>query len=393
MNVLNSLYGRDQVEKYYLSVLACTKGLVEFFVPYLRRLIRFMSLPYCYFFLVNWSQCSRSKSGVVIDFLYIFFVLKYFPDNYSPCRLWEKPRSEWAYYYGSNYDPYQRKQLRQAVQLKKYEIIYEDKLLCHELCMGKNISTPEIISILESGANLKSELKLIAANYAPNSRFIVKPIDGKGGHAIYVAEWTGSDIILIKNSYKIKEDVEKLRFRSIVQSFIQQHTALNEFAKSVNTCRIVTMKKVDSSTFIIGAYIRFGIGNNLIDNVSQGGVSVCIDKASGKLAKTGYDKLSNKYTSHPTSSKMFENFKIPYWNDVVKLAYKVQNDLSFHKLMGMDIAVTENEPLLIEINAIYDNVALEQRCGPILSRPEVFHAYNNYNLLISNVQKKLAVAS
>ena len=88
-------------------------------VPYVRRFLRFLALPYC-FSKVNWKECTKTKTQVAFDFLYIFFRLKYFPDNYSPCRLWEKNRAEWAYYYGSNYDPYQRRQLRKVVQPAAY---------------------------------------------------------------------------------------------------------------------------------------------------------------------------------------------------------------------------------------------------------------------------------
>ena len=55
--------------------------------------------------MVNWDECDRNKILVCYDHLYIFFALKYFPDNYTSCRLWEKPRSEWKYYYGRGYDP------------------------------------------------------------------------------------------------------------------------------------------------------------------------------------------------------------------------------------------------------------------------------------------------
>ena len=92
--------------------------------PLIRRVIRFLALPYCFFKMIDWKECQISKYQVLRDLLYIFFRLKYFPDNYSLCRLWEKERTQWAYYYGSIYDAYQRSQLRCSVGKKKYEELF-----------------------------------------------------------------------------------------------------------------------------------------------------------------------------------------------------------------------------------------------------------------------------
>ena len=71
------------------------------------------------------------------------------------------------------------------------------------------------------------------------------------------------------------------------------------------------------------------------------------------------------------------------------LAVKVQEKLSFNKLMGMDIAISIIEPILIEINDEYDNVGFEQVCGPILSNSKILFEFERYNLLINRFQEKL----
>ncbi len=86
---------------------------------------------------------------------------------------------------------------------------------------------------------------------------------------------------------------------------------------------------------------------------------------------------------------MFEGFKIPFWNQVLQLATKVQKELPYSKLMGQDIAIGPSGPILIEINPDYDNVGLEQACGPILKDRRVQEEFKRYGLLINRFQKNL----
>ena len=89
------------------------------------------------------------------------------------------------------------------------------------------------------------------------------------------------------------------------------------------------------------------------------------------------------HEQHPTSQFRFDGFEIPHWNAIVKLCKQTQLAFGYYKLLGLDIAVTEDEPVLIEINSAHDNVGLEQAYGPILRRDEVRRAFSEYSLLIN----------
>ena len=110
---------RGMNEAFYERSLAAWRRLGRWACPYRRRLVRFLALPYCYLRLVDWRQCRASRVRVLLDLLYIFFRLKYFPGNYSPCRLWEKERRQWVRYYGSGYDAYQRARLQREVRVDR----------------------------------------------------------------------------------------------------------------------------------------------------------------------------------------------------------------------------------------------------------------------------------
>jgi hypothetical protein len=362
--------------------------LLSSLVPYFRRIIRFFALPYAFVFMVDWDECNIGKIQVTKDFFYIFFHLKYYPDNYSSCRLWEIKREEWKFFYGSNYDPYQRGKLRRFVQPKKYEILYEDKQVCYQLCKAANIPLPVQYATVSAGDNYIKIFNEIFKR-TNGKKFIIKPTLGRAGIDIHLIFKKANEIFIKNNRDTFPLEKYKIDFPFVVQEYVNQHENLREISRSVNTIRLVTLLTKENEVVIVGAYMRFGSFDSFTDNVSSGGVAVEIDISNGRLSQYAFDKIGRKYTKHKISNFEYNNFKIPFWEEVVNLGKATQNTLPYFKLLGHDIAVTDTGPIIIEINAIYDNVALEQRCGPILKNKNVLKIYGDYDLLINKFQHQL----
>jgi len=357
-------------------------------IPYMRRILRFIALPYCYFLLVNWRECKRGPLKVAGDLLYIFFILKYYPDNYSLCRLWERDKGDWVYFYGSNYDPYQRRQLRKNVQKKEYVVLFEDKNVCYQLCKAGNLPLPKQYCFVTGNNETEQALRQIFKEH-PQERIIVKPVGGKGGGGIVLCFMKNGKMML-KSSSGGKGVLSYGDDCSVVlQHCITQHEKLNLFSPSINTVRLATILTKENNVVIIGALMRFGVGENFVDNTSKGGVAVGINVENGLLMKWAYDFNSLRWHYHPTSQKEFLGFEIPFWDEIVTLAKKTQHYFNYFKLFGHDIAITANGPVIVELNAIYDNVHLEMCSGPILKNREVLREYGQYNLLINDKQRSL----
>jgi glutathione synthase/RimK-type ligase-like ATP-grasp enzyme len=300
------------------------------------------------------------------------------------CRLWEKDRSIWPYYYGSNYDPYQRGRLRKEVQKKEYEIIFEDKNICYNMCKAGNLPLPKQFGCIEPHIDYRVFIRNILINNLAD-KIIIKPILGKGGKNIYLA-FRDDENIIIKGKYSVcLLEQFSLKYISVVQEYTRQHQLLDVFSKSTNTIRIATLLTKDNGVLILGAFMRFGLDDSFLDNMSSGGVGVGIDIDKGVLNEFSSDDMSRKLAFHPTSKKAYKDFQLPYWQDVVDLAKKTQKYFSFYKLLGHDILITPNGPIIIEINAIHDNVGIEQTYGPILADPRVLYEFKRYGLLINNL--------
>jgi len=373
-----------RLDNLYTHIFCKISATPELLTPYVRRLLRFVALPYCYICLINWNECNKSKIGVVYDLLYIFFRLKYYPFNYSLCRLWEKPKHEWKYYYGSNYEPYQRARLLKEVQRKEYAIIFDDKEICYQICKSYYLPLPKQYGCIDTSDDYRNRIVSILESN-PNDTLIIKPVRGAGGKDIVLANKQEGAITIRDGLETYGLNEYELKNRSVVQKYLKQHQSLQKISSTFNTIRVVTMLTKASDFLLVGAFIRFGVASSYVDNLCSGGIAVGVDVASGKLFNVAYDFNSQNYACHPTSGIYFSEITIPLWGDIVSLAEKTQSCFKYYKLLGLDIGVTEDGPVLIEINPAHDNIALEQNSGPILKNAAVLKAYREYDLLPRSV--------
>lgn len=377
----------NAIDKYYMAIMECGKTYISKMAPHLRMLIRFFALPYAYFILMNWKECMASPYQVFKDFIYIFFVLKDFPDYYSVFRLWEKDRSEWKFYYGSIYNPYQRGKLRKEIQKKEYEILFEDKFVCHQLCAGAGIPVPEFLGYVQPADDFINYVSGLFDNKS-NIKIIIKSSRGKGGKDIFLGYKENGEIFIKgNNEIGLLKDF-KLEYPSIIQRYINQHHALSEISSSVNTIRTETILTRDNKVEIIGAFIRFGLDGNFLDNQCAGGLSIGVNISTGALYEYAMNGRGEKYYSHPDTGVIFDGLKIPLWREVIELSETVQRHFPYYKLLGPDIAITPDGPLIIEINATPDHAGLEMDYGPVLKNKKVWEVFNEYDLLINDASKK-----
>jgi hypothetical protein len=350
---------------------------------YFRRLIRFLALPHCFFNEVNWEQCKEKKLNVIKDFLYIFFILKYYPDNYSQCRLWEKRREDWKFYYGSIYDPYQRRNLRKSIQPEEYLILFEDKEICYQLCKSYDLPLPKQFRALCAEDNVEKNISSLFNDQV--NHLILKPVKGKGGTGVISIEKVDESYKCYEKNNNVEISEIRIKERYLVQEFLGQHEEMNAiYPYAINTIRIETFKGKNGKIHILGTMARFGRNKSRVDNLSSGGMGVGIHINSGKLMKQAHDFNSEIHLFHPDTNIEFNNYQIPIWSKVIGLAVKIQTHFPMYSLLGHDIAITPRGPVIIEINAEPDNVMMEQCFGPILSNMEILNEFRMNNLLTNN---------
>jgi hypothetical protein len=118
---------------------------------------------------------------------------------------------------------------------------------------------------------------------------------------------------------------------------------------SVNTIRILSLLEQDTVK-IIAATLRTGNSNCVVDNLKHGGIGANVNIETGIVDSLGKNYAGNIYRTHPATGHPFCGFQIPFWNEALCMIHNLHPQLSQCPILGWDIAITEDKPVLVEIN-------------------------------------------
>ena len=151
----------------------------------------------------------------------------------------------------------------------------------------------------------------------------------------------------------------------VVQERLKQHDDLNRvYSGSINTMRLVTCRREDGTVTHLPAVMRFGAHGSTVDNWFAGGVAVAID-SDGRLKGGGLYEFPRRNTMfepiHPDTKIKFDGYRIPMYEDAIKMAKELHSYLYGIPFIGWDIAFTPDGPVFIEGN---DNFAITLNQAP-----------------------------
>lgn len=181
---------------------------------------------------------------------------------------------------------------------------------------------------------------------------MVKPIDNCGGHRIKMVDISGSggmaDVYTLcrENNF-------------ILEEVIRQHEQMNKlYPHSVNTLRVVTFRRE-----IIGCVLRIGAGGSEVDNASSGGMYAEVNIDNGIIMTSARNYLGQEYFQHPDTKVSIIGFSIPMWEQCKEIIEKAGSLTDGVPLVGWDVAVTPDGPVLVEVNERPDMFLLQHPRG------------------------------
>ena len=217
--------------------------------------------------------------------------------------------------------------------------------------------------IWEDKRGTKSDLRQLLEQ---EGRVFVKPTDGYYGRGCLLLE-------KLDGTYVIAND-ERITFTDLagrinkdlqIEKVLTNHPDLARFHKaSLNTLRLITMKGPNNGIYLDRAVLRMGINGKHTDNWCTGGLAVRI-MPDGTLDQLGlYEDPSMAPTEfHPNSKIVFHGQKVPFYNEAVDLVLSIHRHFSRINGLGFDVAITENGPLVVEINPFFS--LFQPQCGGV----------------------------
>lgn len=173
--------------------------------------------------------------------------------------------------------------------------------------------------------------------------FMSKPYDGLAGQdvkKVYTAD------IADPKAYF----AECIQNRIFLEELVIQHPDMSAICpSSVNTMRIITFNDHGKSE-ILWMGLRIGNGVNAIDNFHAAGTVSSIDMDTGKLVGNAINKDNIEFSHHPLTGMQYDGFQIPYFQEAKELVLRAALESDKILVVGWDVAISENGPVIIEGN-------------------------------------------
>lgn len=220
-----------------------------------------------------------------------------------------------------------------------------------------------LFSIDAAGAILRTDGAAVEPGIAAaelkarGEMLFIKPIDSHGGMGASKLEAIRVNAALLGSMRNV-----------LIQPVVHNHPIIAALSPgALSTVRICTFLEENRCT-VIAAGLRVARGKAVVDNCNQGGIAIGIHLSSGALGSTGITKADYgriTFSTHPDTGIRFDSITLPWWRDTLELAERAAHGLSPHVLLGIDIAISPEGPILVEANGAADIFGLQETCGPL----------------------------
>lgn len=208
-----------------------------------------------------------------------------------------------------------------------------------------------------------SELSILLSLYQEKN-FCIKLPEGSGGTGFFagrIQKKTNANIQIQSVNGKNIQDLsiilanytETIKSEGLLfETYIEQAEEYKKFnPTSVNTVRTWVLQQ-GSSISVIGALFRIGRKNSSTDNSSAGGLVFPVDINTGILAKglTITTPHRDDLLQHPDNGIQLEGEKLKQWQEIINCSCETLRKLPYTRFAGLDICMTAQGPLVIEVN-------------------------------------------
>ncbi|SMF33049.1 Sugar-transfer associated ATP-grasp [Tistlia consotensis] len=240
----------------------------------------------------------------------------------------------------------------------------EDKWLCSHLLERSAVAIPETLGVIDRSNRAypgtrriatAEELRAFAA--IPGTLpFFGKENRGIGSYGAFLALEAEGSRIHLKGEGWLDYDTLLERFIGDVPYLLQpaqrNHAFFDDYTESLATVRLCILM-TDQGVRVPFAVLKLPAAGNLADNFWRPRNLACgLDPASG-LIRTARSKDAlgtTDYESHPETGRPLTGRTVPMWDAVLGLAETCAPIFRPLRYQSMDIAVTGEGPVLIEIN-------------------------------------------
>ena len=198
----------------------------------------------------------------------------------------------------------------------------------------------------------------------PDIDLFIKPATGRGGKG--TQRWTlaGKETFSSPSHQHVGKELLLERLIStaaqrplLVQPRLRAHRAFSSLSNgALSTVRVVTCLDEFGDPEVVEALFRMAQGNrSIVDNFHAGGLAAAVSLDDGRLGQaSGQDSRCDWVSKHPDTHAQIEGFELPLWLETKQLAINAHQAFADRKIIGWDIAITDDGPVIVEGNSSPD---------------------------------------
>jgi alpha-L-glutamate ligase-like protein len=244
-----------------------------------------------------------------------------------------------------------------VVNPRRFYPLVDDKLLTKRLAIDRGIRVPELYGVIQYHHQISDVVQTVAEH----DHFVVKPSMGSGGEGILVIigrkgeafEKASGEMISFEDlAYYISGILSGLYSlggqddRALLEYRVEVAPAFVDVAfRGIPDIRVIVYRGVPVMS-MVRLPTRESDGKA---NLHQGALGVGVSMEEGKtLLGVHHNRV---IASHPDTQESIEGIKIPYWNDILRMA-ALSSEMTGLGYIGVDIVIDRTKgPMLLELNA------------------------------------------
>lgn len=268
----------------------------------------------------------------------------------------------------------------------------EDKWLSYQILGSLGIATPTTIAIADTSIRQFGDLPKLAGpaeleaflTMQRDFPIFAKPNGQIGSYGAFLIHGIENGELIVNGDERItigqiwEEAVSKGTY--LFQRFVDCHSEIKALTSRVATIRTVNLVK-DGEISTPYCLFKIPTGKNVADNFwRSGNLLANLDPKTGKIVRVvsqaGLQIVEHE--THPETGVQLVGWQVPYWDELLTLNRKCAENFAPVRYQSLDITVTENGPLVIEINSGSSFVLPQLATGEGMLTPEISDFFKTY---------------
>jgi hypothetical protein len=181
-----------------------------------------------------------------------------------------------------------------------------------------------------------------------SSSIFIKPIVGFGGKDCFRID---ADMLRPDSLADVYDKIISSKY--LFQETMVQHPLISAiYPYSVNTLRIHTCISLNGQIELISIFMKFGSNGKYVEGGGLGTILISVDRDTGELGPYAWKNFEwggDIFIRHPNTGFEFAGFVVPHLEAAKEMAKAAAAFLPY-RLIGWDVAITEEGPILVEGN-------------------------------------------